>query len=122
MLFLEPTGPEREFIDAKIDLSRTDLAQRYRDNPAGPHDPDVQDMLNIVRFGVVNETLYGEGRHVILCRKPHQEWVIAEIQVDRRTDPIEVLNESPYTRLEDAEWALFKLQWKRHTGQDLPIE
>ena len=122
MLFLEPTGPEREFINRKIDPSRTDLAQLYRNNPSGPHDAEVQDMLNIVRLQVANGALYGAGRYVILCRKPHREWVIAEIQVDRRTDAVEVLDEPPFTRLEDAEWALFKLQWKRHTGQDLSIE
>ncbi len=122
MLFLEPTGPEREFIDRKIDPSRTDLAQRYRDNPAAPHDPEVQEMLNIVRLQAVNGNPYGDDRYVILCRKPHQEWVIAEIHVDRRTGPVEVLDESPFTRFEDAEWVLFKLQWKRHTGRELPIE
>lgn len=122
MLFLEPVGPERQFFGMKVDPCRTDLAIRYRDNLSSPHNPEVQRMLNIIRLEEVDGLPYRHGRRVILCRKPHEEWVVAEIKVDRRDNPIKVFDELTFNRLEDAEWALFKLQWKRHTGRELNVE
>jgi hypothetical protein len=32
------------------------------------------------------------------------------------------LLDQTFASLEAAEWAVFKLRWRRHTGEDLPIE
>lgn len=97
----------------KIDAKATHLADEFRANPLGPFGPELQHVVNIFR----NEPL--AGRHILIHDRQRQTYVLGELTgvpgepVIRHEDPV---FESP----EEAEWHVFKLRWKKHTGHDLP--
>ena len=96
----------------KIDPSRKDLVEEFRANPVGHHSADLQQMLNVVRADPF------PGKYVLLCVKPHQEWILGRLS-GVRGDPVEVLDDQVFTRAEDAEWEVFRRRWKTLTGEDL---
>ena len=98
-----------------IDPARTDLARQFRDRPFGPHSPDLQHIVNRMRWSPL------AGRHVLVTRVPYREWVLATLTGVRGDAP--VVDESRvFHSLEEAEWAVFRLRWQAITGQPLDIE
>ena len=88
--------------------------------PVGHHSADLQQMLNVVRADPF------PGKYVLLCTKPHREWVLGRSERGaRRPWPVEVLEEAwlasvgswlplveqVFSCVEDAEWAVFKRRW-----------
>jgi hypothetical protein len=69
-------------------------------------------VLNTLRDGPL------AGRYVLICRRPYREWVLAR-HPGGRGKPFEILDEHRFSSLDEAEWAVFRLRWKEHTGQDL---
>jgi hypothetical protein len=96
-------------IDPKVDREWVD---EFRKRPIGPHSPQLQRVLNTLRGGAL------AGRYVLICTKPYREWVLAR-HPGRRDKRFEILNEHRFSSREEAEWAVFRLRWKEHTGQDL---
>ena len=96
-------------IDPKVDREWVD---EFRKRPIGPHSPQLQRVLNTVRGGAL------AGRYVLICTKPYREWVLAR-HPGRRGKRFEILNEHRFSSREEAEWAVFRLRWKEHTGQDV---
>jgi hypothetical protein len=84
----------------------------FRQNPIGRHSPQLQRILNTLRAGPM------EGRYVLFCRKPFEEYVLAR-HPGRRDRPLELLEDHVFASREEAEWAVFKLRWKEHTGEDV---
>ncbi|MEZ5666338.1 MAG: hypothetical protein R3F55_02685 [Alphaproteobacteria bacterium] len=82
-----------------------------RQNPMGPHSPNLQRVLNTLRAGPA------KGRHVLVTRKPFAEWVLAVHQGYGK--PFRILEDQVFTDRAAAEWHVFKLRWKAHTGEDL---
>ena len=48
----------------EIDPSRTDLVEEFRNNPDGPHSPELDLIVNRLRIIPLAE------RHVLVCTKP----------------------------------------------------
>jgi hypothetical protein len=97
----------------KIDPRRDrELVDEFRRQPIGHHSPNLQRVLNTLRGGPL------EGKYVLVCTKPFREWVLGR-HPGERGRPIEFLREHTFTSLEEAEWAVFRLRWKAHTGEDL---
>ncbi len=84
----------------------------FRQNPIGHHSPTLQRILNTLRTGPLS------GKYVLVCTKPFAEWTLAR-HSGARGKPMEILPEHTYSSREEAEWAVFRMRWKAHTGEDL---
>ena len=88
------------------------LAEEFRRDPFGRHRPELQRILHVMRGSRAN------GRHVLLCTRPHREWVLGRL-TGSADAPIELVDEQVFTSLADAEWHVFKLRWRALTGRAL---
>ena len=95
-----------------IDTSRKDLVEEFRKTPVGHHSPELQKLMNRLRVE------HFPGKHVLICTKPFEEWRLARLSGVRGEAP-EVVEGVVYTSIDEAEWAVFKIRWKAHTGEDL---
>ena len=97
----------------RIDPRRDrDVVGEFRQKPIGHHSPNLQRVLTALRSGPL------AGKYVLVCTRPFREWVLAR-HPGERGRPIELLREHTFTSKEEAEWAVFRLRWKQHTGEDL---
>ena len=95
-----------------IDPRRTDLALEFKRRPFGPHSPELQAVLNVLRGSRHCQNL------LLVCTRPHAEWMLAEKQPAGR--PPRLFPDRVFTSLEAAEWYAFRLRWEAVTGQSLP--
>ncbi len=98
----------------EIDPRRIDLAEEFKRKPYGRHSAELQRVLNRMR----SEPF--EGHYVLLRDGPSGPWRLAQLG-RRPQDPI-IPTGDVFTDKMAAEWAVFKLRWKRLTGQDLTLE
>jgi len=98
-----------------IDPARTDLAREFRDNPKGPHSPELRRVLLILRDGSIR------GKMTIASLAPEKGFCLAEIG-PRRGDPITLHRDRKFDRLKEASWALFKARWEQATGTKLDLD
>ena len=97
----------------RIDPRRDrEVVAEFRNNPIGHHSPNLQRVLNTLRGGPLRD------KYVLVCTKPFAEWTLAR-HPGERGKPIELLPEHTFTSREEAEWAVFRLRWKAHTGEGL---
>ena len=96
-----------------IDATRRDLVAAFNANPRGPHSPELQRLVNTLRF---EPTM--KGKYAVVCTKPHEEWTLAQLPGERGV-PIRMHTDRVFTSLDDAERAIFKLRWEAHTGETL---
>lgn len=98
-----------------IDPRRTDLALEFKRRPFGPHSPELQAVLNVLRSSRHCQNL------LLVCVKPqpHEEWVLAEKQPDGL--PPRLFSDPVFTSLEDAEWHAFRMRWEAVTGERLTV-
>ena len=87
------------------------VIDEFRRNPTGNHSPRLQRILNLFRGAAM------AGKYVLVCRKPHEEWVLGQL-TGKRGEPIQMSNQV-FRKLDEAEWYVFKQRWKQHTGEDL---
>jgi len=97
-----------------FDAARVDLAREFKSRPFGEHSPDLQYLLNLMR--VPSDTPF----HALLMTKPYEQWTLALIEPGANTPP-RITNQVFY-KLEDAEWAVFRLRWKALAGSECPID
>lgn len=97
----------------QIDPRRTELATEFKARPFGPHTPDLQHALNLMRAMPL------AGRHVLLRVGRKREWVLGRINGERGK-PFEAVPGYRFTDPAEAEWTVFKLRWQALTGQALP--
>ena len=95
----------------RIDPGRTDLAEEFRRNPFGPHSAELQKVLNVMRWEPI------EGKYVLVNTVPHKEWCLAQLP-GKRGVPVTLHEDIVFTDLGEAEWYIFRLRWKKHTGVD----
>ena len=95
-----------------IDPRRTDLALEFKRRPFGPHSPELQAVLNVLRGSRHCQNL------LLVCTRPHAEWMLAEKQPAGQ--PPRLFPDRVFTSLEAAEWYAFRLRWEAVTGQSLP--
>jgi hypothetical protein len=98
----------------RVDPSRLDLAREFKACIYGRHSGDLQRILNLFRSEPEDD------RYVLIREGRHGPWALAHYDprpggLPQRLGPV-------YTSWEEAEWAVFKLRWKKHTGHDLPID
>lgn len=95
----------------KIQPDDRSVLEEFRNNPIGNHSPRLQRILNLFRGAQM------AGKHVLICRKPHEEWVLGQF-TGERGEPIRMTNQV-FHSIEAAEWYVFRQRWKHHTGEDL---
>jgi len=95
-------------IDPKVDREWVD---EFRKRPVRPHSPQLQRMLN---------TLPQWAARRALCADLHEPLLRmgARTPSGGRGKPFEILDQYRFSSLDEAEWAVFRLRWKEHTGQD----
>ena len=87
-------------------------AEEFRQNPIGHHSPGLNRILTLFRGEPV------EGKHVLICKMPHREWLLGQLSGERGK-PVTVIRDEVIRSQSAAEWEVFKRRWKRHTGEDL---
>ena len=90
------------------------LAQEFRAQPHGRHSAELQRLLNRMR----SEPF--DGRHVLVQERKGLPYRLARLG-PTPVDPISYTGDT-FVTLEDAEWAVFKLRWRRLFGSDLAVE
>lgn len=101
---------------SRYQISDADLkyAAEFKEQPLGYHSPGLQRVLNALRGGPK------AGKYVLIVRKPFERWALGRLP-SGRGKPVEILEGQEFTDLEKAEWAIFKLRWKTHTGRELDM-
>ena len=92
-----------------ISASDRELLVELKNNPEGPHRPDVMRLLSRLLWTPI------EGRIVLVCTRPHTEWRLGRLS-GRRNEPMEVLEEPVFTDRRDAVWAAIAQRWQAVTG------
>ncbi|MEA2779396.1 MAG: hypothetical protein QOK29_940 [Rhodospirillaceae bacterium] len=97
-----------------VDPNRLDLAREFKANIYGRHSGDLQRILNLFRSEPQ------DGQYVLIREGRHGPWALAQYDprpgcLPRQVGPV-------FASWEEAEWAVFKLRWKKFTGHDLPID
>lgn len=87
------------------------LAQEFKAKPVGKHSAELQKILNLFRGAPQKD------KYVLICTEPHKRWVLGQLTGVRGERPR--LTNMVFDRLEDAEWHVFKLRWKKYTGREL---
>lgn len=98
-------------------ITQDDLrhAAEFRADPLGMPSPGLQRVLNLLRGGPKS------GKYVLVVAEPFRRWILGRLPAERG-QPVELLDGTEFTDLAEAEWAVFKLRWKAHTGKDLEQE
>lgn len=99
----------------QVDPTRLDLAEEFRRNPAGRHSGELQRILNLFRTGPF------AGKYVLI--RESRSWPLKiKLACFGATphDPFTYTGDA-FSSYAEAEWAVFKLRWKDHTGQDLAL-
>lgn len=96
-----------------IDPKRRDLVDAFNKNPRGPHSPELQRLVNALRF-----ELDMKGKYVVVETKSNQEWTLAQLP-GARYMPLIMHQDCVFTNLDDAERAIFRLRWEAATSKSL---
>ena len=99
----------------KIDASRLDLARQFRASPFGPHGSELQKLLKILRWDPI------EDRIIAVQQQRGGAWQLART-TGPKGHPIEIFDGPGYVTQAEAQWAIFRQRWERHTGQALCLE
>lgn len=78
------------------------------------HSPGLQRVLNVMRGGPK------AGKYVLVVREPFRCWVLARMPAGRG-EPVRILDEYEFTDRAEAEWTVFRLRWREHTGSELDL-
>ena len=100
--------PEGRF---KISAADRRVIEEFRKNPVGHHSPQLQQVLNRFRGAGMAD------KYCLVTLKPHKKWQLAQT-TGERGKPLKMLDQT-FDSLEEAEWHVFKLRWKLHTGETL---
>ena len=98
----------------RIDPARADLAREYKARPSGPHSPELQKLLLMLRWGAVR------GKTVILANQAESQWRLGKLGPKRGTPMQEV--GPTYSSQAEASWACFRARWQEITGHPCPVE
>ncbi|MEE8301269.1 MAG: hypothetical protein V3S24_02425, partial [Candidatus Tectomicrobia bacterium] len=98
-----------------VDPARVDLAREFKHNPTGPHSPELQKLLKLLRWEPI------AGRFVIVQPQHGGPWVLART-TGPKGHPLEIFRSHGYETLAAAHWALFRKRWEQHTGQPLSLD
>jgi hypothetical protein len=96
----------------KIQPADKAVVAEFRANPIGRHSPTLQRVLNAMRTGPL------AGKYVLVCTRPHAEWMLAQFP-DEQGQPLKLHHNRIFHSIDEAEWEVFKLRWELHTGERL---
>jgi N,N-dimethylformamidase len=99
----------------RVDPSRLELAREFKNNPTGPHSPELQKLLKLLRW----EPL--AGRFVVVQPRRDGPWYLART-TGPKGHPLEIFYAHEYRTLAEAHWALFRKRWEQHAGQELVLD
>jgi hypothetical protein len=99
----------------RVDASRLDLARQFRARPFGPHGSELQKLLKILRWEPI------EDRIIAVQQQRGGAWQLAR-STGPKGHPIEIFDGPGYATQAEAQWAIFRRRWERHTGQVLCLE
>jgi len=99
----------------RIDPSRLDLARAFKHNPTGPHSPDLQRMLKLLRWEPI------AGRFIVVQPRRDGLWYLART-TGPKGHPLHIFYSHGDATLAEAHWALFRKRWEQHTGQALVFD
>jgi N,N-dimethylformamidase len=99
----------------RVDPSRLELTREFKSNPTGPHSPELQKLLKLLRW----EPL--AGRFVVVQPRRDGPWYLART-TGPKGHPLEIFYAHGYMTLAEAHWALFRKRWEQHTGQALVLD
>ncbi len=88
------------------------VVDEFQQKPIGHHSPALQRVLNVFRGEPTQD------KYVLICTKPHKEWVLGQLTGERGT-PVKICKDQVFTRIEDAEREVFRRRWKKYTDSDL---
>ena len=89
-------------------------ASEFKNQPFGYQSPGLQRVLNVLRGGPV------AGKYVLIVLEPYKRWALGQLPADRGA-PVEIVHGEEFTDLHEAEWTVFRLRWKMHTGDELDL-
>lgn len=99
----------------QIDPARLDLAAEFRRDPYGRHSGDLQRILNLFRTGPF------AGKYVLI--RESRSWPLKLRLACFGTTahaPLSFTGDE-FSSYAAAEWTVFKLRWRDHTGHDLEV-
>lgn len=88
------------------------LFEEFKARPVGQHSHALQRLLNYFRRAPTKD------KYIVICTKPHREWVLAQLP-GRRGAKVKIHHNRVFTSLKEAELEIFKLRWLELTGQRL---
>ncbi len=98
-------------IDPVADLP---LAREFMANPVGRHSPNLQRMMRLMRAEAAAE------KPCLLAIEPNRTWALVRL-AGPRGEPVVPMG-PVYTDQLEAERDVFRLRWKKHTGQELVLD
>ncbi len=96
----------------EIDPSRTDLVEEFRNNPDGPHSPELTLVVNRLRLMPMAD------RHILVCTQRGREWTLAKMP-SKRGAQVELFKDRVFTNYDEGVWEVFKMRWETVTGEKL---
>ncbi|MEQ8349758.1 MAG: hypothetical protein RLO22_14170 [Sneathiellaceae bacterium] len=98
----------------RIDPTRLDLAEEYRRQPFGPHSPNLQKVLKLLRWDPFDD------RIIAVQTARGGTWQLAR-STGRKGSPLQMYDGEAFATPAEAQWAIFRARWERHTGQPLAL-
>ena len=99
----------------KVDPDRLDLCRAFRNNPFGPHGPDLQKLIKLLRWERI------ESRYLLVQPRRGDPWYLAHT-TGPKAHPLEIFRDRKFPDLSSAYWALFKARCEAHTGVRLLLD
>lgn len=99
----------------RVDPERLDLAREFKTNPTGPHSPDLQKVLKLLRWGTLSD------RFLVVRPRHEGPWFLART-TGPKGHPIEIFRSRGFATQAEAHWALFRQRWQQQTGQALVLD
>ena len=96
----------------EIDPSRTDLVEEFRNNPDGPHSPELTLVVNRLRLMPMAD------RHILVCTQRGREWTLAKMP-SKRGAQVEFFKDRVFTNYDEGVWEVFRMRWETVTGEKL---
>src|SRR5438874_11963314 len=99
----------------RVDPSRLELAREFKSNPTGPHSPELQQLLKLLRW----EPL--AGRFVVVQPRRDGPWYLPRT-TRPKAHPMHKFYAHEHTISPDHHYALFRKRSEQHTGQALLLD
>ena len=96
----------------EIDPSRTDLVEEFRNNPDGPHSPELTLVVNRLRLMPMAD------RHILVCTQRGREWTLAKMP-SKRGAQVELFKDRVFTNYDEGVWEAFRMRGETVTGEKL---